>query len=758
MVRAKDGLLRGGIGFSKELAVRNRRLGLKLTWLIRILFSICLAAVIASMTSAVAQGNAQQPHSEISPSDFLSLEEEAQVNAPQSPSEIRKAAEGGDATAQFRLALDYFNGLEGIPKNSAEAVTWLRKAAEQGHARAQYSLGLLYHEGTVTAQDDAEAAKWIRKAADQGDAGAQCDLALMYYKGEGVAQDYVEAVKWYRKAAGQGHAGAQHMLGSMFYYGQGVSKDYAEAAKWYHKAAYQDDAVAQVFLGLMYSNGQGVTQDHAEAAKWYRRAAERGNEEAQYRIGVSYATGIGVSQDYTEAAEWYRKAGEQGHTLSMVQLGLCYRLGTGVEQNDLEAFKWFKKAAELGDSLAQFHMGISYSEGLGVTQNYVEAAKWTRKAAEHENSNAQYLLGLMYAVGKGVPQDYSEAVKLYRRAAEQGYADAQFELASMYYNGRGVAQDYAEAAKWYRYAAEQGYARAQYNLASMYYFGEGVTQDYVQAHLWANLAGAGLKGKDQEKAVKKRDEIAMKMAPQQIAEAQRLARTFSPRNGEANSDRDQPTTAPKEPGKVMATGTGFFITEDGYLVTNAHVLGDGSTFQVMTKDGILPARFVQRDPANDLAVLKVEGRQTALPLQPSRGVRLGQSVATVGFPNVGLQGFMPKAARGEIAGLAGAQDDPRHFQISVPIQPGNSGGPLVDLHGNVVGVIVAKLDQAAALASSGTLAENVNYAIKSGFLLTFLESLPTLSGHLQEPSIREIKFEDAIAMVEKATVLVLVYR
>jgi serine protease Do len=98
------------------------------------------------------------------------------------------------------------------------------------------------------------------------------------------------------------------------------------------------------------------------------------------------------------------------------------------------------------------------------------------------------------------------------------------------------------------------------------------------------------------------------------------------------------------------------------------------------------------------------------------------------------------------------------FQISVPVQPGNSGGPLVDLRGNVVSVIVAKLDQEAALASSGTLAENVNYAIKSGFLLTFLESLPAVSGHLREPSTREIVFEDVIGIVEKARVLVLVYR
>ena len=133
------------------------------------------------------------------------------------------------------------------------------------------------------------------------------------------------------------------------------------------------------------------------------------------------------------------------------------------------------------------------------------------------------------------------------------------------------------------------------------------------------------------------------------------------------------------------------------------------------------------------------------------------TAATVGFPNTGLQGFAPKLAKGEIASLAGAQDDARHFQISAPIQPGNSGGALVDERGNVIGVVVAKLSQKAALAATGTLAENVNYAVKSSYLLSFLESLPAVAAKLKEPNTRDRKFEDVVRSVEQATVLVLVY-
>jgi len=91
------------------------------------------------------------------------------------------------------------------------------------------------------------------------------------------------------------------------------------------------------------------------------------------------------------------------------------------------------------------------------------------------------------------------------------------------------------------------------------------------------------------------------------------------------------------------------------------------------------------------------------------------------------------------------------------VQPGNSGGALVDERGNMVGVVSAKLNVAAALATSGSLPENVNYAVKSSFLLSFLESVPEVSAKLKEPNTKERKFEDMVKSTEQAAVLVLVY-
>ena len=149
------------------------------------------------------------------------------------------------------------------------------------------------------------------------------------------------------------------------------------------------------------------------------------------------------------------------------------------------------------------------------------------------------------------------------------------------------------------------------------------------------------------------------------------------------------------------------------MISNYHVVKDATKVRLITGAGLIDAKVVQVDAANDLALLKADGKFSPLPIAASRTVNLGGTVATVGFPDIGLQGFAPKLAKGEIASLSGASDDPRYFQISVPVQPGNSGGALVDERGNVIGIVSAKLDASAALATSGVPQGGMNYAVKS---------------------------------------------
>jgi serine protease Do len=206
-----------------------------------------------------------------------------------------------------------------------------------------------------------------------------------------------------------------------------------------------------------------------------------------------------------------------------------------------------------------------------------------------------------------------------------------------------------------------------------------------------------------------------------------------------------------------SSGTGFFITQDEFLVTAAHLVNRATQIRLVTRTGLLTARLVKLDAANDLALLKAEGQFSSLPIISSLGVKLGKTLATVGFPNVELQGFSPKLAKGEIASLAGTEDDVRYFQISAPVQPGNSGGAFVDERGNVIGVVAAKLDAATALARSGALPENVNYAIKSSLLLSFLESIPQVFDRLKVVQTNDQQFEVVVDSAESATVMIIVY-
>ena len=427
-----------------------------------------------------------------------------------------------------------------------------------------------------------------------------------------------------------------------------------------------------------------------------------------------------------------------------------YANGRGVTKDYAEAAKWFLKSAEQGNAFAQVNLGFMYANGLGVTKNYVKAVKWYLKAAEQGDAVTQVSLGNMYANGQGVTKNYAEALKWYLKAAEQGIPQAQGNIGNMYFNGQGVTKNYAEALKWYLKAAEQGNAYAQGNLGFMYANGNGVPKNFVESYKWLLLAAA----QENEFAKKQVFALERNMTREQMAEGQKFAREFKPRDKSQENDVTRENLQESSP---EASGSGFFITDDGYFITNQHVAGSGATVRILTASGIIPAKVIKVDELNDLTLLKAEGKFAELPVVLSRKVQLGATVATVGFPNIGLQGFSPKLAKGEIASLAGIQDDARHFQISVPVQPGNSGGALVDERGNVIGVVVAKLSQKAALAASGSLAENVNYAIKSSYLLSFLESVPEVAAKLKEPNTAQRDFESTIKDVERAAVLVLIY-
>jgi hypothetical protein len=199
--------------------------------------------------------------------------------------------------------------------------------------------------------------------------------------------------------------------------------------------------------------------------------------------------------------------------------------------------------------------------------------------------------------------------------------------------------------------------------------------------------------------------------------------------------------APPSPQRV-ATGTGFFITADGYFVTCFHVIVGSQSITLRNLKGqTFAARVVLADRANDLAVLKAEGSFKPLPVGASGDMRRGAGIVTMGFPNVRQQGIEPKVTDGIINSFSGANNDPRVFQVSAPVQTGNSGGPLVNMEGNVVGIVASKLDAAAVARQTGDIPQNVNYAIKSQYLLELLERAGAAEPRLREGLVKPLAGE-----------------
>ena len=177
----------------------------------------------------------------------------------------------------------------------------------------------------------------------------------------------------------------------------------------------------------------------------------------------------------------------------------------------------------------------------------------------------------------------------------------------------------------------------------------------------------------------------------------------------------------------MSIGTGFFITDNGYLITSNHVINKFSSLFVIFPDSRkLPAKLIRFDEVNDLALLKVDAITSFLYLSHSQGVPAGMEVVTIGYPHVGIQGFAPKITQGIVNSPSGLKDDKNSFQFSAEVQKGNSGGPLIGPGGTVVGVVRSKLNALLMSQNTNDLSQNVNFATKSIKLLDLIKDLPNL--------------------------------
>ena len=216
--------------------------------------------------------------------------------------------------------------------------------------------------------------------------------------------------------------------------------------------------------------------------------------------------------------------------------------------------------------------------------------------------------------------------------------------------------------------------------------------------------------------------------------------------------------APPAGGKVARakTGTGFVVSANGHVVTNNHVI-DGCVGDIkgnLTGEASMVLRVVSSDANNDLALLQAPSTVTFKDFARirDRSFHSGDSVVAIGFLYHGLLTSDFTVTTGIVSSLSGMRNDTRFLQISAPVQPGNSGGPLFDTTGQVVGVVTSKLDGLRVAAATGNIPENINFAIKTGALRDFLDN-SVVPYQTAEPK-GEIKTTDIAGNARPYTMLI----
>jgi S1-C subfamily serine protease len=190
-------------------------------------------------------------------------------------------------------------------------------------------------------------------------------------------------------------------------------------------------------------------------------------------------------------------------------------------------------------------------------------------------------------------------------------------------------------------------------------------------------------------------------------------------SGQVAAIPGQPQNPPRA--NQNSSGSGILFAK-GVVVTNNHVISQCAKIDVVYSGQRYPAQVKKRDEKNDLALLEVLNLSSLSYPALRRKALSGESVMVAGYPLSGMLSSDVIVTDGIVNALSGAANNASQLQISAPVQPGNSGGPLIDKSGAVIGVVVSKFNALRAAAVTGDVAQNINFAIKPEVLRTFLES------------------------------------
>lgn len=224
----------------------------------------------------------------------------------------------------------------------------------------------------------------------------------------------------------------------------------------------------------------------------------------------------------------------------------------------------------------------------------------------------------------------------------------------------------------------------------------------------------------------------------------------------------------KSDNKLKTSGSGFLLSTNGLIVTNYHVVENADKIDVVFPEkGLTKSATIRiKDSKNDIAILELSdfsfssyfSQPIPFVLNDANTIKVGEEVFTLGFPLGDIMGANSRLSNGRINSLYGLQDDPRLFQISNPLQPGNSGGPLFNSKGELVGLVVSSLNAKYFYENVGVIPQNVNFAVKSTYIQNLISMMPEGDEILKRKNlVKQTKMEEQIEQLNPYVVQIKVY-
>jgi uncharacterized protein len=357
-------------------------------------------------------------------------------------------------------------------------------------------------------------------------------------------------------------------------------------------------------------------------------------------------------------------------------------------------------------------------------------------------------VGYLILTGTGVAKDPEMAVVWLKNGYEKGDLTSRAYYGLALATGTGIPRDAGLGGQLLNEAANAGSVDAMTTLAGLHQVGQTLPRDYMRAYLWANIAIS--RGATSASLLALRDDLEKRLSPEQLGAMQKQAREWKPQLAARPS-----TSGPEARGlPKRGTGTGFFISANGHLLTNHHVVNGCNR---ITTDRHGEATIVASDAMIDLAILKVARPADLWATIRVEPPRLGESVYVFGYPLQGVLSSSGNFTSGVVSALVGFRNDPTRLQVSAPIQPGNSGGPVLDQSGRVVGVTVSTASNLRTANATGAIPQNLNFAVHGSFARSLTES-NGLTLEAQSAATAPVASEEIADRARRFSALVSCYR